>query len=279
MALNTSRSKLFAQAHQRQIRSGGILETLAAPRLARESASTSIRLSKRVARIASPLLRTSRSGRPCHRSCGEEEECGPSSGICIWDTAAYWPQDAPWVSPGMAPSALLGPRRATLKTFGGISQLGLHLRHRDQQPRTRSSGAISASVRQCAACCRNSLGVATRSMKSPSVAVAPREDVARLKRRQGSLATCGTEKPLRDKENWLTRYPVPYRTSLLLWGVEMHFKRVPRCPAASQENVGRAGGLLLSPSLGPARGPAGPAEPTARHHWPLSDSGESTGAF
>ena len=52
------------------------------------------------------------------------------------------------------------------------------------------------------------------------------------------------------KENWLTRYPVPYRTSWFLWGFEMHSKRVPRCPAASQENVGRAGGLLLHPALG-----------------------------
>jgi hypothetical protein len=53
--------------------------------------------------------------------------------------------------------------------------------------RTRSSVAVSARVRKCAACCRHSLGVARRSMSSPSPSprIGPREDG--LERHQGSV--------------------------------------------------------------------------------------------
>ena len=44
--------------------------------------------------------------------------------------------------------------------FGLFSQPGPHLAIDTHSARTRSSVAVSAYVRQCAACCRRSLGVA-----------------------------------------------------------------------------------------------------------------------
>ena len=93
-----------------------------------------------------------------------------------------------------------------------------------------------------------------------------------LKRRQGSLATCGTGKPLRrlGKD--------PYRTSLLLWGFERHSKRVPRCPAALKRTSDVLAGSP-PPSLGQHEVPgACRAYCKTSLASPLT-SGESTGAF
>jgi len=101
--------------------------------------------------------------------------------------------------------------------FVQISAIEIHT------ARSRSSAAASARVRQSAACCQHSPGVAKRSMSNPSPRTGPREDAAGLKRRQGFLAAPGATPRVGRK-----REPL-----LLVVGVRQHEAEGFNCPATT----------------------------------------------
>jgi hypothetical protein len=81
-----------------------------------------------------------------------------------------------------------------LKPFLVCSELRPDQRHRNPHRPQSLVGRSVSPVRQSATCSQHSLGVAKRSMSSPSPTTGPREDGAGLERRQGSLAVPGSSR-------------------------------------------------------------------------------------